>query len=304
MNIREQIEYGAVAGLLNISRCIPEGWVYGLYHVLGALAYILLGRRRKTAFMNTSIVFPGKSVKERREIVWQHFLNLSESLALNTLIMSGRISNERLVEMVDAPDWDHLADTVNTTPRGILFFSAHIGNWELMPLYAALRLKKTFHIITRKTNNALIEERIMLPMRKRFGMQVFYKKNAILKIMQATRKGESAGIMVDQKLNLQEGIAHDFFGRTAGTTVAPALFQVRFGIITQPAFMIRTGRQKYRLIVGDPVHWEDNGKPMEDQVAELTAVHQKMVEQIILEYPEQWFWVHDRWGLWKQSRKK
>ena len=41
---------------------------------------------------------------------------------------------------------------------------------------------------------------------------------------------------------------------------------------------------------------------MEEQVLELTRIHQKIVEEIILEYPDQWFWMHNRWGLKKEER--
>ncbi|MBN2162019.1 MAG: lysophospholipid acyltransferase family protein [Pontiellaceae bacterium] len=304
MKKTDYIEYGAVRFLLGLSRLLPEACVFGLYRGLGRLSCSLLARRRITALMNTEVVFPEKSEAERMQIVRTHFLNISESLALNTLIMSGRISNEELLDMVEADHWERLEHAVHDSPHGALFFSCHIGNWELMPQYAALRLKIKCHVIARKTDNALLEERIMLPLRERFGVRIFYKKNAMMKIMQATRKGEPAGIMIDQKLNIKEGIRTEFFGRMAGTTATPALLQIRFGITTIPVFMIRLAHKRYRMIIGEPVQWEDNGAPMEEQVAGLTAVHQKIAEQIILEYPEQWFWVHDRWGLWKARKKR
>ena len=304
MNWRDQIEYRAVAGMLFLCRHLPEEWVYAIFAALGMISYPVLGRRRKTALLNTALAFPERTRSERKRIVRRHFLNLAESMALNTLIMSGRITDERLLSMVETNDWERIAIMLEAAEKGVLVISAHIGNWELLPLYAGQRLQgRRIHVIARQSSNRLLEERIVLPMRERFGVSVFYKKNAMMKILQAARRKEPSGIMVDQKLNPPEGIRIPFFGREAGTTPAPAVLQLRLGITVLPMFMVHSGKRKYRLIVGEPAPWQDDGRPMEEQVADLTAAHQKIVEQVIREYPEQWFWVHDRWGLWKQQRK-
>lgn len=302
MKIRNHIEYGLVAGLLSLCRIIPEGCVFGIFHGLGLLSYACLGRRRSLALRNMAIAFPEMSPVERKRLVRKNFSIMAESLALNTLVMSGRISNERLIGMVEAPDWDRLEDARGTAPKGLLIYSAHIGNWELMSFYTALHLNRTIHVIARQANNPLLEQRILLPLRERLGIKVFYKKNALMHIMQAARKGELSGLMVDQKLNMVQGIPIEFFGKTAGTTASPALMQIRFGIQTMPVFMIRTGKRRYRMEIGEPTPWEDNGKPMEEQVKELTRLHQQSVENMIREYPAQWFWVHDRWNLKKEGR--
>lgn len=304
MKIRDYIEFGAVSALLAFCKRIPESWVFAVFRGIGVLSYYILSRRRITAFLNTGVVFPDMTKKERLRIVRKHFLYMAESLALNTLIKSGRISNEQLLEMVETDHWERLAHAAKTAPRGLLFISVHIGNWELMPQYIALRLQTPIHVIARKTDNMLLEKNILLPLRERFGVKIFYKTNAMMRIMQASRKGEPAGMMIDHKLNLRQGILNEFFGRKIGTTPTPAVLQIRFGVATLPLFMLQTGRRKYKMIIGEPVQWEDNGKPMEEQVAELTAIHQKIAEDIILEYPEQWFWVHDRWALWKHRKRR
>lgn len=299
MKIRDQIEYRTVAGLLGLCRILPETLVYAVFKGLAALMYLLLIPRRKISILNTEIALPDKNPAERKRIVWRHFQHLAESIALNALITSGRITNEQLLDMVEADNWEVFEQLTKSNIKGLLVFSAHIGNWELMPQYAALRMHRQIHVISRKSNNTLLEDRIVRPLRERFGVNVFYKKNAMLNMNRAFRKKEPAGLLIDQRLNLHEGIPVEFFGKVTGTTATPAVMQIRFGVTTLPMFMIRSGKRKYRLIIGEPVHWKDNGKPFEEQVAELTSIHQKIVEDIIRTYPDQWFWVHDRWSLRK-----
>ncbi|MBN2703940.1 MAG: lysophospholipid acyltransferase family protein [Pontiellaceae bacterium] len=301
MKIREKIEYGLVRGLLVPCRALPESWIYALFRTIGKLADRALKRRRKLALRNTEIAFPTMPEEERKKLVRQHFINLAESMALNALITSGRISNERIFEMVEVENWEIFETACQNSSKGLLAFSAHLGNWELMPQYIALHKKTPIHIIARKSNNPLIEERIVMPLRKRFGVNILYKKNALLRIVQAARRKELSGLLIDQKLNPPNGVPINFFGRPAGTTITPALLQIRFGLSLVPMFMVRTGPCKYRLIIRPPVEWTDNGKPQEEQAKELTRLHQEVIENIIREYPNQWFWVHNRWGLKKNE---
>lgn len=302
MKLRENIEYGAVAGLLGLCRILPESFIRGLFKTLGLLLYGLLPSRRKLALSNTEIAFPDRSLAERKRIVRKSFINLSESMAFNILIMSGRLNKERLLDMIEVEGWEKVQPLLDVPDKGVLVFSAHLGNWELMPQYAALRTGRPVNVISRKSNNALIEDRIVRPLREYFGVNIHYKKNAIMKMVKAINRGEGGGMLVDQRISLRRGVPVEFFGKVAGTIATPALLQIRFGIPTLPMFMVKQQLGQYRLIVGDPVKWEDNGKPMDEQVLELTRIHQKIIEDMIVRYPEQWFWVHDRWGLKKGKR--
>jgi KDO2-lipid IV(A) lauroyltransferase len=273
--------------------------VYALLRTIATLIYHLVGSRRKLTLENLGIVFPGKSLAERKKMAKQSYANFAESMAFNILMITDRISNQELLDSIEVEGWTNYEEAQKLTKgKGLLIFSAHIGNWELLPQYAALRLEKPLHIIARETSNPLLEDRIVRPLRERFGVEVFHKKNALMRIVKVIKKGEYAGFQIDQKLKPRGGgIMIDFFGREAPTLASPALLQVRFGITVLPAFMVKPENGKHLLIIGKPIQWEDNGKSREEQIIELTRIHQKVIEDIILEYPEQWFWMHNRWGL-------
>ncbi len=302
MALREQLEYGATVSILNLTRILPEAAVYSLFKGFALFFYAANARRRNLALCNTEIAFPEMPLAERKLLIKRSYANLSESMALNTLITTRRISNERLMGMVEADDWKNLKQSQSDSKKGLLVITGHLGNWEFMPQYAALHLDKPLHVIARKGNNLLLEERIVRPLRERFGVSVFYKKNALMRIMKAINKGDICGLLIDQKLNPPEGIYVDLFGKPAPTTGSAALLQIRFGVVVQPVFMVKSGVRKYRLLIGKPVEWNDNGKPMEEQVHELTRVHQQIIEEMVRRYPDQWFWAHNRWGLPKVKK--
>lgn len=296
-NLREQLEYGATASLLNISRILPECVIFALSRGFAMLFYAISSRRRKLALRNTEIAFPEKPLKERKELVKTSYALLSESMALGLLITTNRVSNEQLFGLVESEGWEHLEPILGNGKDGLLVITGHLGNWELMSQYMGLRLDRGLHVIARKGNNRLLEERIVRPLRERLGVGVFYKKNALMRIMKAINKGDVCGLLIDQKLLPPEGIYVDMFGKPAPTTPSAALLQVRFGVKVIPIFMVKSSHRKYRMIIQPPVQWTDNGKPMEEQVHELTQVHQQIIEDMVRQYPEQWFWAHNRWGL-------
>ena len=201
MKLSEKIEYGIVAGLLGLCRILPEGWVYALFRGLGIAGFHVVASRRKLAIRNLEIAFPDKSLPERKHLARKNFIQMAEAMALNTLIMSGRITDQQLLDMVETEGWENFEQLSRNTSKGLLLFSAHLGNWELMPQYLALRSGKPLNVIARKTNNALLEERVVKPLREHFGVNVFYKKNAIMKMVKALNKGENTGVLIDQRLN-------------------------------------------------------------------------------------------------------
>ena len=297
MTLREQMEYAATWGALKLSCILPENAVYAFFRGFALAMYAAGGRRRRICRHNLEIAFPEKSAGERKALAKKSYRNLAESMAFNALVMAGRISNEQMMDCVVVDGWEKFEQTCSASDQGLLVFSGHLGNWEFMSQYLGMRSERPLHVIARQNNNRLLEERIMIPLRERFGVKVFYKKNAMLKIVKVVKGGGIAGIMIDQHLHLKKGIAVAFFGKVAGTTATPALLQIRFDITTIPIFMVCTGHKKYRFLIGDAVPWTDNGKPMEEQIQELTYVHQKLLEDMIRTYPDQWFWMHNRWGI-------
>ncbi len=302
MMLQYRIEYAVAAALLGLCRVLPERAICALFRGIARPLFHLMGSRKKLCLRNLEIAFPEKSPAERRKLARKSYLNLAENMALNTLIMANRISNERLMQIVETDDWHKIDHYLASPDKGFLAITGHVGNWEILSQYAALRLGRPMHVIARKSNNPLLEQRIIRPLRERFGVEVFYKKNALMHIMKAINKGRICGLLIDQRLKPSAGgIMVDFFGKPAPATGSSALLQIRFGVTVQPAFMVKTAYQKYRLVIGDPIPWTDNGKPLEEQVTELTRIHQQAIEEAIRQYPDQWFWMHNRWALPKKG---
>ena len=134
---------------------------------ISRLGYLLLPKRRKITLQNLQLAFPEKQEKERLRIAKASYKNLGHSFAFNLLIQTNRITNEELVSCVTLEDQKTSLDPVRAGTSGTLFITAHIGNWELLSQYIALKQPTPLHVIAREASNPLIEKHLISPLRTR-----------------------------------------------------------------------------------------------------------------------------------------
>ena len=176
----------------------------------------------------------------------------------------------------------------------ILFVSGHIGNWEILPAFAATYgiSLATFY---RAAANPEVD-RIIVGLRQVAAggaVPQFAKGAAGARAALAyLRDGGRLGMLVDQKMN--DGIAVPFFGRTAMTAPAAAAFALRFRCPLVAVFVERLGPARFRVVCAPPLDLPDTGDRPAD-IATLTADINRRLEGWIRAHPESWLWLHRRW---------
>ena len=117
------------------------------------------------------------------------------------------------------------------------------------------------------------------------------------------RQNKIVGIMGDQNMSTREGIFVEFFGRPACTTVGLAFMALKTGAPLIPAFMIRMKNGKYKFVIEPAVDISNTGNFQAD-VKENTQRFTRIIERYVRLYPEQWFWLHQRWKTKPSQMKK
>jgi len=175
--------------------------------------------------------------------------------------------------------------------RTYIFFSAHLGNWEIATLAAT---EAGFEVaqIYRAANNPFID-RMIHEVRSQTGSELIPKGAvAARRAVAAIQEGRHLALLVDQKMN--EGIAVPFFGRDAMTAPALARLARRYDCIVVPVHVERLGGAHFRLICEPPLPVPKTDDAHADVLALMTAVN-ATIERWIRARPEQWFWLHRRW---------
>jgi KDO2-lipid IV(A) lauroyltransferase len=175
-----------------------------------------------------------------------------------------------------------------------LIFSAHLGNWELLPL-AAGRYGLPLAVVFRPPNNphaAELVTRIRAEAHGREGGLLPSGVEGAMAAVEALERGEHLGMLIDQRF--RRGVLVPFFGRPAQTAAVLAKLARRFGCPVHGARVERLGGARFRVSLSPPLeipHTDDPEADIEETMRRATAV----VEGWVREHPEQWLWLHRRW---------
>lgn len=286
---RQHVEYWAAKGLLLFLGRLPHGAARVLCAAAATLCYTFWPRLRRVGLRNLELAYPDWKPRQRRRVLFASFQNLGRMLADFAHFPHWKRGN---IERVITYDGYENFTNAKDRGRGLLFLTAHFGNWELGS-FAHGVYGHPVAFVARKLDNPLVDS-LINRYRRLGGGHPIDKDNFARESLRALHQGESVGVLMDQNMMASEGIFVDFFGLPACTTTSPA----RIARKTQTPILLGLviwdkGQRKYRLRF-DPVEWIRRDDP-EEEIAANTANFMRLLEHHIRQRPEQWLWVHRRW---------
>jgi KDO2-lipid IV(A) lauroyltransferase len=290
MGLTQRIEAGAASLAISLLRRLsPEAASNLGAWIARSIGPVLPVSRIADA--NLRLALPEMSQAERRRVIRAVWDNVGRT-ACELPHLSRFSRGER------APGWQVTGAEVleEQARRGgpAIFFSGHIGNWEMLPPAVAsfgIRMSSMYRAAANKRVDALItglRQQALggdLPM---FPKGATGARGALAHLM----KGGFLGMLVDQKMN--DGISVEFFGHRAMTAPALAALALRFRCPVIPGYIDRLGPARLRLIVEPPLPLPDSGNRQAD-IASLTRLVNATLERWIRARPEIWLWLHRRW---------
>jgi len=178
--------------------------------------------------------------------------------------------------------------------RPALIFSAHLGNWELLPM-AAVRHGLPLAIVFRPPNNPHAAELVRRIRAEAHGGEESLLPSGVegaLAAVELLDRGMHLGMLVDQRF--RRGVLVPFFGRPAQTGTVLAKLARRFDCPVHGARVERLEGAKFRVVLTPPLEIPRSGDAEAD-IAETMRRVTAMIEGWIRERPEQWLWLHRRW---------
>ena len=256
---------------------------------LGDLGYVLTPGRRKTALTNLARAFPDLAPAARRRICRRSYQHLGLMVIELAALLARPL--EDTLHRIRIDGLEHLRTTVDQHGRALLL-TAHLGNWELLPV--ACRLTGYRLSVVLRPLDAPWLDRLATRMRERSAVDLIDKRAALRPVLRALASGAMVGILLDQNAARREGVFVPFFGRPASTSKSMAVLALRTDAPIVPAFIRREDTGRHRVVVGPPLSFPPSGD-VEAAVAVLTARCTEAIEAAIRATPEQWLWMHDRW---------
>lgn len=243
---------------------------------------------------NLASAFPEKSEDERRQILKGCWDNL------------GRTATE-FVFLDKVFDFDlHHPDAGHFEVSGIeqfmeirdsdtpcIVFTAHLANWELLPVCAA-----TFglhvSVLFRPLNNELLAHELDIVRGSVMGDLVPSQPGAVVALDGILARGGHVGVLVDQRFG--RGLTLPFFDQPAKTNPLLAKLARRHDCKVYAARTVRKPEGRFYMELEGPIDLPRDDEGQLDVEQTMARVNE-IVEGWIREHPEQWLWLHRRWRL-------
>jgi Kdo2-lipid IVA lauroyltransferase/acyltransferase len=256
----------------------------GLARFYAKLLDLALPRLRRVAMRNLELAYPEKTRAERKAIVDEVFRSIAR--LLYSFARFPRINCENISQWIRYDGLEHFLEA-KKAGHGVLFATAHLGNWELSAFAHGL-MTEPMNVVIRPLDNPAAD-RLVEQRRQLSGNRLIEKWDGARAILRALQQNEAVGILMDQNTSLQEGVFVNFFGTPACANTAFAKIAQRTGAKVIPGFALWLESEKrYVLRFYPPV--EITGDAAQD-TQRLHAI----LENVIREFPGQWLWIHRRW---------
>jgi KDO2-lipid IV(A) lauroyltransferase len=178
-------------------------------------------------------------------------------------------------------------------PRPFIVFTAHTGNFELLPV-AGKAFGLEVMVLFRPPNNPYIADKVFSFRAARMGSLVPSHAGSSFALARRLEAGGGVGVLVDQKF--KKGLSTSFFGQPVKTNPLLAKLVRQFDAEVYPARCIRLPDNRFRLEIEPRIDLPRDEKGNLDVQGTAQVLNDK-VESWVREYPEQWLWYHDRWNI-------
>jgi Kdo2-lipid IVA lauroyltransferase/acyltransferase len=281
---RNYAEYVVALAVLKSLEWTPRSVAERLGCAYAGLLDRAIPRLRRVALRNLTFALAELDESGRQRVVDGVFRSIGRLLVAFARLP--RIGRGNVAEWIRYEGFEHFAQAIEAG-RGVLFATAHLGNWELSAYTHAL-MTGPMQVLVRPLDNpyidALVERR-----RAASGNQVVCKKDFARTLLKALRDNQAVGILIDQNASPENGVFVDFFGTAACAGSGFTRLAAHSGAAVIPGFALWEEKERrYVLRFYPPV-------PMTgDAQTDTQALHSQL-ESVIRAYPDQWLWIHRRW---------
>ncbi|WP_157016175.1 lipid A biosynthesis lauroyl acyltransferase [Mesorhizobium xinjiangense] len=280
-------------GLLRLLRRLPADRALDFIDRAARRLGPLFGRHR-VALDNLRRAFPEKSEDEIKQIALDMWGNMAR-LGVEYIFM------EQLFDFVPDSDeparveviGEELFRQLRDEKRPHIFFTGHIGNFELLPV-AAAAYELPVAALFRAPNNPYLAAEVLSKREDSMGDLIASRRGAAFTLARVLERGGNVGMLVDQKF--RRGVETTFFGRPCETSPLLAKLARQYECDVYPALSVRLPGNRFRLTIFDKLDLPRTSAGTLD-IDATTRLLNDIVEEWVRANPGQWMWFHKRWKL-------
>lgn len=258
---------------------------------LASFAYHVSKKHQKIIHKNLDLAFKQTlSHEEKKQIGIDAFMNLIDTTF--GIIERDKMQKSEVIQNVSFEN-EHIVKDYQAQDKPFIFVTGHYGNWELLSQSLTIHFDLTLVAVGRELDSKKMDE-VLIKSRERFGVEMIYKKGAMKGCIKALSQKKVLGILVDQHLPEKQSINVNFFDHKVTHTPIASILSRKFNIDLIPVYISTEDYLNYRINFYPPIksHQSDN---QEEDLAAMTQAQASILEEVIRQQPNQWFWQHKRW---------
>jgi KDO2-lipid IV(A) lauroyltransferase len=283
-HLRNLVEYALALVVLKSLQWTPIAAADALGRYYARLLDRAVPRLRRVAERNLVLALPELDAAGRCAVIDGVFRSVARLLV--SIARFPSIGTHNLDRWIRIEGTEHV-DAALRQGRGVLFATAHLGNWELSAFAHGLA-SGPMSILVRPLDNPLVDA-LVERRRGLCGNRVIFKRDFARSILKALAGNDKVGILIDQNASLDSGVFVDFFGVPACAGAGFAKIAAHSGAAVIPAYALWVEEEdRYVLRFNPPVN-------ITGDAARDTASLHAGLEAAVRANPDQWLWIHRRW---------
>lgn len=266
---------------------VVERWGSGI----GTFIFHVSKKHRKIALHSIQICFGKEWSDEKvRQVALRGFQNMGKNLLL--FLKLPRVKSKELLKKVRFVNEEYLKEGL-AKGKGVILVSAHMGNWEYAGAAISARAYPVVGVAQRISNPWV--DSYVSSVRQQRGIELVVRSRAATADFVRVLSENKILILVTDQNAAQRGVSAKFFGVETSTFVGWITLARRTGAAVVPAFCAYENGELC-------IFFE---KPLDISVEENSEKTYKVnaervngiIERYIRRFPEQWFWLHNRWRV-------
>jgi KDO2-lipid IV(A) lauroyltransferase len=266
---------------------MPLWFLRGLGGVIGVVAMKLSKRscqRLKDNLLVTKIATPDNVAKIAKKTAQE----LGKTLVETTCIAWHRSKKHNASLIVEALGFEYMEEVLNSG-RPVVFLTPHISNFEIALKATAYHIKRVFTVLYKPSKDQWFNQMMIDGRTENNIKPVPTNRMGVFTLAKDLRAGGVIGVLPDSIASSGDGVWIEFFGKKVFAPTLASKMVLTPGV---ESFIVATKRVRG----GFKVNYIPF-KPIDNDITRTIQDIYKVIEQAVLEAPEQYYWSYDRFRV-------
>jgi len=282
-SLKNFLQFIPVAVIVFLARLMPYRFRNSFFKNVGGFVVSTVPSFRKRVLDGLTRVYPDMPQAEKMQLCKK--IGQQTGRSWSEILFNETYKNQ-LPLFNEVGNGSAILEQAKAEGRGVIMFSGHFGQFDAVRHYLNAKDMET-GAVYRESNNPWYDPYFFHGLEGAGKPIVGRDTSGRIKMVKHLRKGGFFAMLVDQKF--QSGYPLPFLGHDALTSTAPAELALRYNLLVLPAFGIRDENGfNINIEFGEPIEHTD--------AITMTRQMNDRISEKILEHPDQWYWLHQRWN--------